>query len=132
MPTTALPLDLPTALKGEPIDYLHYCCYCGEPLAILDPIASPSIDALDDSSRTNVSPVKAQVARGLGIPVYRIANFGSPLSHAAVRTLGESDVTRMTEPELREFIDRIHDCENCRRNRTGRFAADGKAVPHAH
>ena len=55
-------------------------------------------------------------------PAFKVAYGGEPLTSAAVMQLVKPAICILTSPELAAFIDRLHDCDFCRRNAGGRYS----------
>ena len=109
------------------IDCCHYCKYCWSLLALFELVRCQDAESLEATCQRKTASITERVGLRLQIPVYKISYRGEPLKMAAVQLVGKPEVTVMTPDQLAEFIDSIHDCEFCRKNRGGRFKAQGRS-----
>ena len=112
---------LPADCTWIDIDCCHYCRYCTSLLALFELVRSPDRWSLEESCRRKVVAIAERVGLRAGIPVFKVAYTGAPLQAAAVIRVGEPAVTVMSAEQLAQWIDRLHDCEFCRRHAGGRF-----------
>ena len=105
------------------IDSCHYCKYCLSILCFFELVRSPDEYSLEEVCRRKVASMTERVGIRVGVPSFKIAYTGTPLSGAAVMKLGQHDIWRRTPAQLAQFIDELHNCAFCRERRNGRWSA---------
>lgn len=113
---------VPSDCSWIDIDCCHFCRYCNSLLALFELVRSEDEAELEVTVRRKVAAITERVGIRLGIPVFKIAYAGEPLSAAAVIRAGKPGVRVLTASELAHFIDELHDCAFCRQHRNGRYA----------
>ena len=103
---------------------VHYCHYCHELLAVCEIVQAPNETSLLDTGRSRTPSVADRMGSCLQVPVYKITCTGTLVRLAAVRQTGHTEIVLMQPDELSRFIDKLHDCDHCRRHQAGRFAAE--------
>ena len=113
--------NLPDDCSWIDIDCCHYCKHCLSLLALFELVRSPDEWSIEDVCRRKRAFITERVGFRLDIPVFKIAYTGEPMRLAAVMRMGKPAIEVMSVEQLAEWIDRLHDCEFCRRHKNGRF-----------
>jgi hypothetical protein len=103
---------------------VHYCHYCHELLAVCEIVQAPNETSLPDTCQSRAPSVAERMGDYLQVPVYQITFTGTPVRLAAVGQVGHTKIVLMKPDELGQFIDKLHDCEHCKRHEAGRFAPE--------
>ncbi len=114
--------DVPSDCSWIDIDCCHYCHYCHSLLGFFELVHSSDDAYLLETCRRKPAAITHRVGARCQVPVFKVAYTGDPLRAAAVQRLGQPEVRVHSPAELASFIDKLHDCEFCRRHRGGRFA----------
>ncbi|QDU39693.1 hypothetical protein Mal4_40390 [Maioricimonas rarisocia] len=117
------PPTLPGDCSWIDIDCCQFCDYCNSPLALFELVWAGNAECLKEVCQRKVATITQLLAVRLSIPAYKIAYTGTDtIDAAALQKLGAPAIQVLTPGELAEFIDRLHDCEFCKKHRSGRFA----------
>lgn len=99
----------------------QYCQCCNSPLALFEILRCPNEATLVEACRQMKAEFSEEVQNGLGIPAFKLTYTGTPFQLGALMQVGRPEVVILSHDSLVRLIDGLHNCENCRALRQGRF-----------